>query len=160
MIRVLARYVLGSGLLLGMLPRPAAADGFLPHAVCYLWDASLLAVHALTDALIGLSTHSPEQVAAAHAQPVDYISVGPVWETPTKEGRRATGLELIEHAAREATLPWFAIGGIDPSNVAQVVAAGARRICVVRAIRDAFDPAAAARALMEPIDAAVEADAA
>ncbi|MGZ5330618.1 MAG: thiamine phosphate synthase [Solirubrobacterales bacterium] len=112
------------------------------------------------DALIGLSTHSPEQVAAAHAQPVDYISVGPVWQTPTKEGRRATGLELIEHAAREATLPWFAIGGIDPSNVAQVVAAGARRICVVRAIRDAFDPAAAARALMEPIDAAVEADAA
>lgn len=111
------------------------------------------------DAIVGLSTHSPEQVEAAHNQPVDYISVGPIWETPTKEGRPGTGLELIEHAARVATLPWFAIGGINPSNVEEVVAAGARRICVVRAIRDAFDPAAAARALMAPIDAAVEADA-
>jgi thiamine-phosphate pyrophosphorylase len=111
-----------------------------------------------SEAIVGLSTHSPEQIEAAHAQPVDYISVGPIWETPTKEGRPGTGLELIEHAVRHATLPWFAIGGIDPSNVGQVVAAGARRICVVRAIREAFEPAAAAAALREPVEAAVRAD--
>ena len=91
---------------------------------------------------------------------MDYISVGPIWETPTKEGRPGTGLELIEHAAREATLPWFAIGGIDPS---QRGAGGRRRRAAD--LRGAGDPrrlrpAAAARALMEPIDAAVEADAA
>ena len=110
------------------------------------------------EAIIGLSTHSREQVKAAHDQPVDYISVGPIWETPTKAGRPATGLELIEAAAQEATLPWFAIGGIDAGNVADVVAAGARRVCVVRAIRDADDPAAAAAALAEPLEAAAKAD--
>jgi thiamine-phosphate pyrophosphorylase len=95
--------------------------------------------------LIGLSTHSPEQIAAAEG--VDYISVGPVWETPTKPGRPAVGLELVAEAARTAPFPFFAIGGIDESNVDEVVAAGATRIAVVRAIRDAADPGAAARAL-------------
>ena len=95
--------------------------------------------------LIGLSTHSPEQIAAAEG--VDYISVGPVWETPTKPGRPAVGLELVGEAARTARVPFFAIGGIDESNVDEVVAAGATRIAVVRAIRDAADPGAAARAL-------------
>ena len=76
--------------------------------------------------------------------PVDYISVGPVWETPTKEGRPGVGLGLVSHAAQHAPHPWFAIGGIDPSNVAQVVDAGARRLGVVRAIRDAEAPTAAA----------------
>ena len=95
--------------------------------------------------LIGLSTHSPEQIAAAEG--VDYISVGPVWETPTKPGRPAVGLALVAEAARIARVPFFAIGGIDESNVNEVVAAGATRIAVVRAIRDAADPAAAARAL-------------
>lgn len=107
--------------------------------------------------VIGLSTHSAEQLAAACSAPPearpDYVSVGPVWETPTKEGRPAAGLELIEHAAREATLPWFAIGGIDTTNVGDVVAAGAKRIVVVRAIRDADDPAAAARALRDAVEA-------
>jgi thiamine-phosphate pyrophosphorylase len=101
--------------------------------------------------LVGLSTHSADQVDAAcvaegDARP-DQISVGPVWETPTKEGRPATGLSLIEHAAVQATIPWFAIGGIDPSNVGEVVAAGAERVVVVRAIRDADDPEGAAREL-------------
>jgi thiamine-phosphate pyrophosphorylase len=113
------------------------------------------------DSLIGLSTHSPEQIESACSAPPearpDYISVGPVWGTPTKQGRPATGLELIEHAAREATLPWFAIGGIDTSNIGDVVAAGAERIVVVRAIRDADDPAAAARALREAVEAGTEA---
>jgi thiamine-phosphate pyrophosphorylase len=110
------------------------------------------------EAIIGLSTHSLEQVEAAHQQPVDYISVGPIWETPTKAGRPATGLELIEAASRSATLPWFAIGGIDSGNIDAVVAAGARRGCVVRAIRNADDPAAAAAAIAEPLEAAAKAD--
>jgi thiamine-phosphate pyrophosphorylase len=99
------------------------------------------------DRLIGLSTHSEDQIAAAAEQPVDYFSVGPIWETPTKEGRPAVGLGLIGHAAESASKPFYAIGGIDTSNVEQVVEAGARRLCVVRAIRDADDPAAAAAQL-------------
>jgi thiamine-phosphate pyrophosphorylase len=100
-----------------------------------------------SDAIVGLSTHSEEQIAAAGEHPVDYISVGPVWETPTKEGRPAVGLPLVEHASQNAARPFFAIGGIDPSNAWQVVEAGARRLGVVRAIRDAEDPAAAAESI-------------
>jgi thiamine-phosphate pyrophosphorylase len=106
------------------------------------------------DAIVGLSTHSREQIEAAASEPVDYISVGPIWETPTKEGRPATGLELIGTAADIATIPWFAIGGIDTENVSEVTAAGAERICVVRAIRDANDPRAAAQALYDAVDPA------
>jgi thiamine-phosphate pyrophosphorylase len=102
-------------------------------------------------ALVGLSTHSASEVDAASAAQgddrPDQISVGPVWETPTKEGRPGTGLELVRYAAEHATLPWFAIGGIDTENVAEVVGSGAWRIVVVRAIRDATDPEAVARAL-------------
>ncbi|MDQ3572108.1 MAG: thiamine phosphate synthase [Actinomycetota bacterium] len=108
-------------------------------------------------ALIGLSTHSPGQFDAAldakgDARP-DQISVGPVWETPTKPGRPAAGLRLIEHAAahgRDAV--WFAIGGIDASNIDDVVAAGASRAVVVRAIRDAEDPQRAARELRAALE--------
>jgi thiamine-phosphate pyrophosphorylase len=99
------------------------------------------------EAIVGLSTHSEEQLAASAGAPVDYVSVGPIWETPTKEGRPGVGLGLIEHAAATAPHPFFAIGGIDLSNAAEVVAAGARRLGVVRAIRDARDPAAAAAGL-------------
>jgi thiamine-phosphate pyrophosphorylase len=106
------------------------------------------------DAIVGLSTHSREQIEAAGDEPVDYISVGPIWETPTKEGRPATGLELIRTAAEIAAVPWFAIGGIDPANVGEVVAAGAERICVVRAIRDAADPRSAAGQLFGAVDPA------
>ena len=97
--------------------------------------------------IIGLSTHSEEQLAASAAAPVDYVSVGPIWETPTKAGRPGVGLGLVEHAADAAPHPFFAIGGIEPANAAEVVAAGARRLGVVRAIRDAGDPAATAEAL-------------
>lgn len=93
---------------------------------------------------VGLSTHSPEELERAEA---DYVGVGPVFATPTKPGRPAVGLELVRHAALHATVPWFAVGGIDVGNVADVVAAGARRIAVVRAIGDADDPEAAARGL-------------
>jgi thiamine-phosphate pyrophosphorylase len=92
----------------------------------------------------GQSTHAPEEIDAAEA---DYIGVGPVHETPTKTGRPAVGLELVRYAATHARQPWFAIGGIDETNVADVVAAGATRIAVVRAIGDAADPERAARAL-------------
>ena len=97
------------------------------------------------DAIIGLSTHTTDQILEAKG--ADYISVGPIWETPTKQGRAAVGLGLIHYAAEVATTPFFAIGGIDASNAANVVGAGARRLCVVRAIRDADDPAAAAAEL-------------
>jgi thiamine-phosphate pyrophosphorylase len=99
------------------------------------------------DAILGLSTHSEEQIAASTEEPVDYISVGPIWETPTKEGRPGVGLGLIGHASENAPHPFFAIGGVDPSNAPEVVAAGARRLGVVRAIRDATDPSAVAQAL-------------
>jgi thiamine-phosphate pyrophosphorylase len=112
------------------------------------------------EAVVGLSTHSEEQVATASAATgdarPDQISVGPVWETPTKEGRAGTGLGLIEYAAREATIPWFAIGGIDPETAAEVAAAGARRAVVVRAIRDAADPERVARAIGGALEAPSE----
>lgn len=88
--------------------------------------------------LIGRSTHSEAQLLEANSDPdIDYFCVGPVWETPTKPGRSAVGLELLGVAAEHATKPWFAIGGIDrPERVRDVVAAGATRIVVVRAVRD------------------------
>jgi thiamine-phosphate pyrophosphorylase len=101
------------------------------------------------DAVVGLSTHSEEQIEASEARPVDYISVGPIWETPTKEGRPGVGTDLIAHAAEHAPHPFFAIGGIDTGNAGEVVKAGAERLCVVRAIRDAADPEAAATELRQ-----------
>jgi thiamine-phosphate pyrophosphorylase len=109
-------------------------------------------------AIIGLSTHSREQIEAAAKAPVDYISVGPIWETPTKEGRPATGLDLIREAAETSQKIWFAIGGIDGGNVDEVVSAGAERLCVVRAIRDAGDPRAAATTLFDAVDPAARAE--
>jgi thiamine-phosphate pyrophosphorylase len=104
------------------------------------------------DLLIGLSTHSPGQFDAALASEADQLSVGPVWETPTKAGRPAAGLDYVRHAAEHGgEAPWFAIGGIDAGNMPEVVAAGARRVVVVRAIRDAPDPEAAARSLREAL---------
>jgi thiamine-phosphate pyrophosphorylase len=104
------------------------------------------------ETVIGLSTHSPEQFDAGLASEADYLSAGPVWETPTKAGRPAAGLDLVRHAAAVATKPFFAIGGIDDSNIAQVVAAGASRAVVVRAIRDAPDPQAVAAALRSELE--------
>ena len=97
---------------------------------------------------VGVSTHAPGELARADA---DYLGVGPVYQTPTKEGRPAVGLEYVRHAAAHARVPWFAIGGIDKTNVADVVAAGAHRIAVVRAIGAADDPERAARALRQAL---------
>jgi thiamine-phosphate pyrophosphorylase len=101
--------------------------------------------------LIGRSSHSPTETATAADEPgVDYFCVGPCWPTPTKPGRPAPGLDLVrEVAGRRPTRPWFAIGGIDGERLDEVLAAGAERIVVVRAITEAEDPAAAARGLRE-----------
>ena len=95
--------------------------------------------------LIGLSTHAPAELDATEG--TDYVAVGPVWATPTKEGRPAAGLDYVRYATAHAREPWFAIGGIDLERAPAVVAAGATRLCVLRAIRDAGDPEAVARAL-------------
>ena len=105
--------------------------------------------------IVGLSTHSPRQLDAARG--VDYVAVGPVHATPTKPRRPPVGLDLVREAAAHARVPFFAIGGIDPGNVHAVVAAGARRVVVVRAIVDAADPAAAARSLRAVLDGRPEA---
>ena len=99
--------------------------------------------------LIGRSTHDPAQADAARAEPgVAYYATGPTWTTPTKPGRPAAGTELIEHVAGRADdRPWFAIGGIENlDRLDQVIALGARRAVVVRAITEAEDPGAAAAA--------------
>jgi thiamine-phosphate pyrophosphorylase len=125
------------------LVRAARADG------CHVGqdDMPLAAARALAGdgAIVGLSTHSPADIASAGD--ADYIGVGPVHATPTKPGRAAVGLALVRHAAANAMVPFFAIGGIDVTNVASVVEAGATRIAVVRAIAEAPDPRAAATAL-------------
>lgn len=98
--------------------------------------------------LIGLSTHSELEIDAAQNSEADYIGVGPVYETPSKQGRPGTGLALVSYAARASELPFFAIGGIDAARAGEVAEAGARRIAVVRAIESAADPRAAATALL------------
>jgi thiamine-phosphate pyrophosphorylase len=101
------------------------------------------------DVVIGRSTHSVDQASAAASEDgVDYFCTGPCWPTPTKPGRSAPGLDLVRAvAAAEVSRPWFAIGGIDVPRLPEVLAAGASRIVVVRAITEASDPAAAAREL-------------
>jgi thiamine-phosphate pyrophosphorylase len=105
------------------------------------------------DRLVGLSTHSPAQIDAATN--VDYIGVGPVHETPTKPGRKAVGLELVRYAAAHGRVPFFAIGGIDATNVDAVTAAGAQRVAVVRALTEAQDPERTARDLRAALTAEV-----
>lgn len=102
-------------------------------------------------ALVGQSTHFPDEVDGASE--VDYIGVGPVYATPTKPGRHPVGVELVRFAAFHAPVPFFAIGGIDAANVDEVVAAGADRIAVVRAIAEAGDPRAAAARLRAALPA-------
>jgi thiamine-phosphate pyrophosphorylase len=113
-------------------------------------DEPLDAVRARVgqDVLIGISTHTPEQIAAADASSADYLGVGPIYATPTKPQARPVGLDLVREARERTIKPFFAIGGIDARRAPAVVDAGATRIAVVRAICDADDPRAAARALL------------
>lgn len=123
------------------------------------------------DVLIGRSAHDRAQVDAAvdstgiDSAGIDYFCVGPTWPTPTKPGRHAPGLALTRHAASRrgsggtpASLPWFAIGGIDLDNLDQVLDAGARRVVVVRAVTEASDPGAAAAAFAQRLREAAAAD--
>lgn len=88
---------------------------------------------------IGLSSHSPEQAQRAVNTGADYIAVGPVYATGTKPGAKPVTLEYVRWAAENVTVPWFAIGGINLTHVDDVLAAGAKRICVVSAILNASD---------------------
>jgi len=90
--------------------------------------------------VVGCSTTNPEEMQKAIESGADYIGVGPVYETPTKAGKAAAGLEYVRHAARNSPIPWFAIGGIDPKNVREVLSAGGQRVAVVRAIMQAEQP--------------------
>jgi thiamine-phosphate pyrophosphorylase len=93
-----------------------------------------------SQSLIGRSTTNPQEMESAISEGADYIGVGPVYETPTKAGKAAAGLEYIRYAVQHATVTWFAIGGIDLANVSNVLDAGAERVAVVRAIMQAEDP--------------------
>jgi thiamine-phosphate pyrophosphorylase len=101
---------------------------------------------------IGKSTHSLEQGRAAILENPDYLGVGPVFGTPTKPGYKPAGLEYVKQAAKEFTVPFVAIGGIDQSNIKEVLGAGASRIAVVRAIFDAENVAESAQKLREEIE--------
>ena len=114
-----------------------------------------LARRVLGEGVLGLSTHSEAQIDAALGgqERIDYIAVGPIHATPTKPGRPAAGLGPVRYAASHAALPWFAIGGIDATNVERVLEAGARRVVVVRAITESADPPAAVASLRAALDA-------
>jgi thiamine-phosphate pyrophosphorylase len=100
------------------------------------------------DRLIGRSTHAPDQLEQALAEGCDYVGVGPVNATPTKPGKEPVGLAYVEAAAARCPIPFFAIGSIDATNLPAVIAAGASRVAVVRAIGAAADPGAATAALL------------
>ena len=135
------------GALFVLNDRPDLVDGCRADGVHVgQRDVSVADARALVgdERIVGLSIETVDQLDATGA---DYLGVGAVFTTPTKTDAEAAGLDLVHAAAARVTIPWFAIGGIDLENVGDVVAAGAPGIAVVRAIRDADDPEAAARAL-------------
>ncbi len=107
-------------------------------------------------AIIGLSTHGADDLARARGAPVDYISAGPVTPTPTKPGRPGTGLAYVGDAVRSTPWPVWVTGGVDPTTVVGMVAAGAAHFVVVRWLTEADDPRASARTLRRAIDEAVD----
>ncbi len=117
-------------------------DGSLADAIAVLGP----------DAIYGRSTHSYEQALTAEREGFDYIGVGPVFVTPTKAGRPAIGLETVQVVSRALEIPFVAIGGIDDSNVEDVLGAGARAVAVVRAVMGARDPRAAAAQIRRSVD--------
>jgi thiamine-phosphate pyrophosphorylase len=104
------------------------------------------------DRLIGCSTHAIAELRQAVADGCDYVGVGPVQATPTKPGRQPVGLAYVAAAAQECPVPFFAIGGIDANNLAEVQAAGATRIAVVRALTEASSPALITKTLLQQLD--------
>ncbi len=132
----------------------AAADADGVHLGQDDLDPEAARVRLGAELLIGLSTHDSEQLRRSRHQPVDYISAGPVRATPSKPGREPVGLEYVSRAARSASVPVVAIGGLGPGSAAAAIAAGADLIGVVRAICRAADPGAAAATLASEIDGA------
>lgn len=112
------------------------------------WARRMLGQHKI----IGRSTHSPEQLESAIVEGADYVGVGPVYETPTKEGRPAAGLDYVRHAAKHCSIPWYAIGGIDIQNIHEVLDAGAERVSVVRAIMRSDQPTYATQFFVAQLD--------
>ncbi len=117
-----------------------------------------LSVHAARtilgpEALIGVSTHNPAQMERAILDGADYLGVGPTFPTSTKSFDTLAGLEYVKHVAASTTLPAFAIGGIQPDNVAKVVSAGLRRVAVSHAIAQAEEPQDVAKKLIALLSA-------
>jgi thiamine-phosphate pyrophosphorylase len=104
------------------------------------------------DAIIGLSTHGPEDLDGAAGADVAYISAGPVEATPTKPGRPGTGLGYLARATGRSRVPVFVTGGVTPERVAALADVGGRHFVVVRYLTEASDPLAAARLLRGAID--------
>lgn len=114
--------------------------------------ASARAILGRDKCIVGVSTHCPEQAIKAVEDGADYIGVGPVFATPTKEGRIPVGLEYVKWASENIEIPAFAIGGIDEKNVDEVINAGAKRIAVVRAIINAKSPQKAAEEFLKKLE--------
>lgn len=129
----------------------AAADGV--HIDDRALDLTQARAVIGADRILGTSAHTPQEIDAAQALPVDYISIGPVHATPTRPGRPAAGYGLVTYASRHSRLPFFAVGGIEPHNTGAAAAAGAQRIAVVRAITQASDPERSAQVLRAEIQA-------
>jgi|SRR5947209_2666813 len=109
------------------------------------------------DAIVGLSTHAPNELDDALEEPlVDYLSAGPVTQTPTKPGRPGTGLRYLTYVVERAKTPWFVTGGVTPESLPLMAAAGARRFVVVRYLTEAEDPTGAAKSLRAAIDKALK----
>jgi thiamine-phosphate pyrophosphorylase len=104
------------------------------------------------DRLVGLSTHAPEELAASAAEPIDYVSAGPVEPTPTKPGRPGTGLDYVRLAAQRSPHPFFVTGGVSPATLPAIAAAGATRFVIVRALTESADPVAVAKDLRRLLD--------
>lgn len=105
-----------------------------------------------TQKIIGRSTTNPEELQRAIQEGADYVGVGPVYETPTKAGRAAAGLDYVRHAKEHASIPWFAIGGIDTANLNDVLSAGAERVSVVRAVMQADQPTLATQYFLSQLN--------
>ncbi len=149
----------GVGLVINDHPRIAEETG---AEICHLgqedfFDAGYAKVSQVLSAgsmlRIGLSTHAPEQARRALAAKPDYIAIGPVYATGTKPQAKPVTLEYVRWAAANVDIPWFAIGGINLKNVEDVLAAGAKRICVVSAILNEDDVADACRKFKARLEA-------
>ena len=141
------------GLVINDYPEIAAAVG---APLCHLGQEDFFdSGHCRIDQLVpsglkvGLSSHAPGQAERAVAAGASYVAIGPVYATPTKPGRPAVTIEYVRWAAKHLTIPWFAIGGIHLDNLDEVLAAGARRVCVVSAILNAPNIAKACQAFKQ-----------